>query len=72
MSGECENGKNCAFAHGISELSSDFQQPNQEEENKEEKATMTNPNVFERIDEFGATNFGLLESKIWSKVLMDK
>ncbi len=33
---------------------------------------MTNANVFEPIDEFGATNFGLLESKIWRKVLMDK
>ena len=72
MSGECENGKNCAFAHGIDELSSDFAQPNQEEEKKEEKATMTNANVFDSIDEFGATNFGLLESKIWRKVLMDK
>ncbi len=33
---------------------------------------MTNANIFEPIDEFGATNFGLLESKIWRKVLMDK
>lgn len=72
MSGECENGKNCAFAHGISELSSDFPQPNQEEEKKEEKVPFTNAIDIEPIDEFGATNFGLLESKIWRKVLMDK
>ena len=34
--------------------------------------SLTNINDIEPIDEFGATNFGLLESKIWRKVLMDK
>jgi len=53
-------------------LARDFAQLNQEEEKKGEKVLSTKTNLYEQIDEFGATNFGLLESKVWRKVLMDK